>query len=57
MFSPFGLVGYLANRNSMTDEQVKESDDALTPEGKKKIIDECMRTQGHNVPLPSESKD
>lgn len=49
MFGPLGTLSYLANRNDMSDADVKESDAAITPEGKKLIIDNCMKAKGYTV--------
>jgi hypothetical protein len=49
MFGPLGTISYLYNRNEMTDAEVKESDNAITPEGKKAIIDNCMKNKGYKI--------
>jgi hypothetical protein len=49
MFGPFAILSYAYAQATLTDEEVHESQDAITPEGKKKIIDNCMKQKGYTV--------
>lgn len=49
MFGPFGILSYAYSESTMTADQVHASQEAITPAGKKKIIDACMTQKGYAV--------
>jgi hypothetical protein len=49
LFGPFGLASYAYNQATLTDKEIKESQDALSSDGKKRIIDRCMAQKGYTV--------
>ena len=49
LFGPFGLASYAYNQATLTEREVKESQDALSADGKKKIINNCMTKKGYTV--------
>lgn len=49
MFGPFALLSYAYAQATLTPEEVHESEEATTPEGKKKIIDNCMKEKGYKL--------
>ena len=49
LFGPLGGLSYLYNRETMTDAELQESEDALTADGKKRIITTCMIQKGYQV--------
>jgi hypothetical protein len=48
-FGAFGLASVLYNDATMSDAELKESRDALSADGKKKIINNCMTKKGYTV--------